>query len=46
MIDCSFLGFAALGQFGPIASRMFVMLLTVFFAIPSLMINWKKMKNN
>ena len=46
MIDCSFMGFAAWGQFGPVASRMFVMLLSLLFAIPSLLLGWKKILNN
>ncbi|MBR3811653.1 MAG: O-antigen ligase family protein [Agathobacter sp.] len=46
MIDCSFMGFAAWGQFGPVASRMFVMVLTLLFAIPSLLMNWKKILSN
>ena len=46
MIDCSFMGFAAWGQFGPIASRMFIMVLTLLFAIPSLLVNWKKILSN
>ncbi len=46
MIDCAFMGFAAWGQFGPVASRMFIMVLTLLFAIPSLLINWKQIISN
>lgn len=46
MVDCSILGFSAWGQFGPIASRMFTMLLAILFAIPSLLVNFKKIVSN
>jgi len=42
MVDCSIMGFAAWADFGPLGSRMMILLLSILFAIPTLLSNMNK----